>query len=48
MNIENSKTKEPHRFELDWTDNLNLKNPNKTMALADLSIYDTWKIIKWK
>ena len=43
MNTENSKTNEPHRFKLDLTDKLNLKNPNKNMALADLSIYYTWK-----
>ena len=46
MNIENSKTNEPHRFKLDLTDKLNLKNPNKNMALANLSIYYTWKNIK--
>ena len=28
MNTENSKTNEPHRFKLDLTDKLNLKNPN--------------------
>ena len=27
MNIENSKTNEPHRSRLDLTDKLNLKNP---------------------
>ena len=46
MNTENSKTNEPHRFKLDLTDKLNLKNPNENMALANLSIYYTWKIIK--
>ena len=46
MNTENSKTNEPHRFKLDLTDKLNLKNPNKNMALANLSIYSTWKNIK--
>ena len=46
MNTENSKTSEPHRFKLDLTDKLNLKNPNKNMALADLSIYYTCKNIK--
>ena len=46
MNTENSKTNEPHRFRLDLTDKLNLKNPNKNMALANLSIYYTWKNIK--
>ena len=43
MNTENSKTSEPHRFKLDLTDKLNLKNPNKNM-----SIYYTWKNIKSK
>ena len=46
MNTENSKTNEAHRFRLDLTDKLNLKNPNKNMALANLSIYYTWKNIK--
>ena len=46
MNTENSKTNEPHRFKWDLTDKLNLKNPNKNMALANLSIYCTWKNIK--
>ena len=46
MNTENSKTSEPHRFKLDLTDKLNLQNPNKNMALGNLSIYYTWKNIK--
>ena len=46
MNSENSKTPEPHRFKLDLTGKLNLKNPNKNMALANLRIYYTWKNIK--
>ena len=46
MNSKNSKTNEPHRFELDLTDKLNLKNPNKNKALANLSIYYTWKNMK--
>ena len=37
-NSENSKTNEPHIFKLDLTDKRNLKNPNKNMALANLSI----------
>ena len=44
MNTENSKTNEPHT-ELDLANKLNLKNPNKKMALANLSIYYTWKNI---
>ena len=46
MNTENSKTNEPHRFKLDLTDKRNLKNPNKNMASARLSIYYTWKNTK--
>ena len=41
MNTENSKTNESHRFKLDLADKLNLKNPKKNMALANLSIYYT-------
>ena len=46
MNTENSKKSEPYRFKLDLTDKLYLKNLNKNMALANLSIYYTWKKIK--
>ena len=45
MTTENSKTSASHRFKLDLTDKLNLKNPNKNMALANLSIYYTRKNI---
>ena len=43
MNTENSKTNEPHKFRLSLSDKLNLKNPNKNMALGNLSICYTWK-----
>ena len=46
MKILNSKTNESNKFIYQLTDNLNLKNPNKNMALANLSIYYTWKNIK--
>ena len=46
MNIENSKTSEPHRFKLDLTNKLNLKDPKKNMTIANLSIHYTWKKIK--
>ena len=46
INTKNSKTNEPHRFRLSLADKLNLNNPNKNMALANLSIYYTWKNIK--
>ena len=38
MNTENSKTNGPHRFKLELTDKLNLRNPKKNMALVQLSI----------
>ena len=46
MNTKNSKTNEPHRFKNDLIDKLDLKNPNRNMALANLSIYYTWKNVK--
>ena len=46
MNTENSKTNEPHKFRLTLADKLNLKDPNKNIELANLSIYYTWKNIK--
>ena len=46
MRIENSKTNEPDRIRLSLADNRNLKDPSKNMALANLSIYYTWKNIK--
>ena len=48
MNTENSKTDESHRFRLDLADKLNLKNSKKNMALVNLSIYYTWKNIKYE
>ena len=46
MNTKNSKTNELHRFRYNLIDKLDLKNPNKNMALANLSIYYTWKNVK--
>ena len=46
MNTENSRTNEPHRFRLTLADKLNLKDVNKDMVLAKVSIYYIWKIIK--
>ena len=48
MNTENSKTYKPHRFKLDLADKRNLKNLNKDVALANVSIYYIWKNIKSK
>ena len=46
MNTKNSKTSEPHRLKYNLIDKLDLKNPNKNMALPSLSIYYTWKNVK--
>ena len=46
MNTKNSKTSEPHSFKYNLIDKLDLKNPNKNMALANLSISYTWKNVK--
>ena len=46
MNTLNSKTNKSNRFVYQFTDKLSLKNPNKNIALATLSIYYTWKNIK--
>ena len=41
MNTENSKRSESYRFRLDLTDKLNLKNPNKNMALIFITLGTT-------
>ena len=46
MDTANSKTNEANRFVYQFTDKLNFKNPNKKIALANLSIYYTWKNVK--
>ena len=46
MNSKNSKISEPNRFKYDLIDKLDLKDPNKNMALVNLSIYYTWKNVK--
>ena len=46
MNTKSSKTSEPHKVKYNLIDKLDLKNPNKNMALASLSIYYTWKNVK--
>ena len=42
MNTLNCKTNESNKFMYQFTDKLNLKNPNKNMASPNLSIYNTW------
>ena len=46
MNSKNSKTSELNRFKYDLIDKLDSRNPNKNMAIANLSIYYTWKNVK--
>ena len=46
MSTANSKTKHLNKFVYNFTDKLNLKNPNKNIALANLSIYYIWKNVK--
>ena len=46
VNTGNSKTSEPHRFRLTLADKLNLKDTNKNMVLAILSVYYPWKNFK--
>ena len=48
MNTKNSKKNESNKFIYQFTDKINLKNPNnKNIILVNLSIYYTWKNIKY-
>ena len=46
MNSENSKTSDPHRLVLNFTDKIDLRKKHKYIALSNFSIYYTWKNIK--
>ena len=46
MNSENSKTSEHNVLVLKLNDKLYLRRGQKTVALSNLSIYYTWKIVK--
>ena len=46
MNSENSKTSEPYVLILKFTDKLDLRRGEKSIALSNVSIYYTWKNIK--
>ena len=46
MNTGNSETNEGHRFKLDLTGKLILKNPKKNINVVDLSIFYAWENIK--
>ena len=45
MNTENSKTNKPHKFVLNLSQKVNLRNKNKHVALQNVPIYYTWKNI---
>ena len=46
MDSENSRTSEYHVLVLKLTDKLDLRRGQKTVALSNLSIYNTWKNVK--
>ena len=46
INSKNSETSELNRFKYDLIDKLDLRNPNKNMAIANLSIYYIWQNVK--
>ena len=48
MNMENSKTNEPHKFVLNLSQRLDLISSNKHVPLQNLSIYYTRKNIRKK
>ena len=46
MNGKKCIMKEPHKFVLKLSQKLDLRSPNKHVALQNLSIYYTWKSIR--
>ena len=48
MSPENSETNDSNKFIYQFTEKLNLKNPNENIALVNISIYHTSKNIKSK
>ena len=47
MNSENSKTSDPHRLLLNLTDKINLRRKDKYIALWNVSIYYTWRNVRY-
>ena len=45
-NMENRKTRKPHKFVLVLPQRLDIKGSNKHVNLQNLSIYYTWKKCK--
>ena len=48
MNSRNSKTSDPDRLLLNFTDKINFRRKDEYIALSNLSIYYTWKNNKFK
>ena len=46
MNSKISKTFNPHKLLLNLSEKISLKRNDKYVALSNLSIYYTWKIMK--
>ena len=46
MNTENIRTSEYHVLVLKLTEKLDLRRGQKSVALSNLSIYNTWKNMK--
>ena len=46
MNMENSKTNEPHKFAVNLSRRLDLRSSDKQVALNNFSIYYMWKKYK--
>ena len=46
MNMENSKTNEPHKFFLNLSQGLDLRSSDEHVPLQNLSIYCKWEIMR--
>ena len=46
IHMENSKTNEPNKFDLNFSQRIELRSLNKYVALQHLSNYYTWKNIR--
>ena len=46
INTENSKTNELHKFVLNLSQSLDLRNSNEHIALQNVSFYYTWKNVR--
>ena len=43
INSKNSKTSDPHRLLLNFTDKIDLRRKDRYIALSNLSFYYTWE-----